>query len=238
LVIGVLAVALAWGGSSGCGEDECADVTCSGHGACVVDDDRGEAQCDCETGYVAVGLECESVCADVSCGGVGTCEVTAAGEPWCDCDPGYESDGLECVDLDGFLDGADEATCDDTVDECNQTLSGVCTLDDTSYAEGDLSEELRIFVPAEKDDLVTVSLLFLTRPTEGSVTIDHCQAEGAIVASDSENIPLADYQAPGGPRVIEGSLTAVLEGGMLVRIRSDNGAEATYVVRAEASPAE
>ena len=37
--------------------DPCDGVTCSGHGDCVVTD--GQASCDCEEGYHAVGLDCE-----------------------------------------------------------------------------------------------------------------------------------------------------------------------------------
>ena len=47
--------------------DPCDGVTCSGHGECVVTD--GQASCDCEEGYHAVGLDCEE---DQTTSGVST----------------------------------------------------------------------------------------------------------------------------------------------------------------------
>ncbi len=67
---------------SSCGEDtptkvnKCKDVTCSGHGTCVVENDT--ATCECDNGYVVSGFECitESKCANVTCDDWKTCNET------------------------------------------------------------------------------------------------------------------------------------------------------------------
>jgi len=53
-VVGLLAC-----GRQGFYETPCQDVTCSGHGTCVVLDDA--PRCLCDRGYHEVGLGCEPV---------------------------------------------------------------------------------------------------------------------------------------------------------------------------------
>ncbi len=72
----------------------CQDVTCSGHGTCVV---LGDApRCLCDRGYHEDGLSCvpdaAGPCQGVDCSGHGRC-VLLDGTPVCICDPGYQSDG-------------------------------------------------------------------------------------------------------------------------------------------------
>ncbi|MBM4370776.1 MAG: hypothetical protein FJ098_03935 [Deltaproteobacteria bacterium] len=97
-----------WGPCEGCPDvHPCEGVTCSGHGTCGIFD--GEAVCDCESGYVPSGLDCEPKictpdCTGRDCGSDGcdgTCGV---------CDPDQECvEGLcSCVpDCAGWVCGAD-----------------------------------------------------------------------------------------------------------------------------------
>ncbi len=78
----------------------CAGVNCSFDGDCVEVD--GSAQCDCDDGFVAQGLECvpESApdpCDDFHCGSHGSCELDTSNNPFCDCDDGYEDHQDTCV---------------------------------------------------------------------------------------------------------------------------------------------
>ncbi len=69
--------------------DPCADVHCSGHGTCRIND--GLAVCACDEGYHAEGLACiEDVCAGFQCSEHSSCQETD-GEPVCICDPGFEA---------------------------------------------------------------------------------------------------------------------------------------------------
>ena len=93
---------------SGCGRqdnfNECADVDCSGHGTCLVE--QGSPTCRCDPGYspAASGWLCidtasASPCAGITCSGHGTC-VALGGSPLCKCNAGYtlSTDGLKCTD--------------------------------------------------------------------------------------------------------------------------------------------
>lgn len=51
----------------------CAGVTCSSHGTCKVDPSTGQAFCECELYYKAVGLSCIPACDGVSCPQGQTC---------------------------------------------------------------------------------------------------------------------------------------------------------------------
>ncbi|MBN2695283.1 hypothetical protein JXR93_11535 [bacterium] len=77
----------------------CDGVTCSSHGSCVVED--LSAVCNCDTGYVADGLNCiEEVvnpCEGVTCSGHGSC-ANNNGVAVCNCDSGYSAQELTCVE--------------------------------------------------------------------------------------------------------------------------------------------
>ena len=84
--------------------DACADIHCSGHGTCLME--QGAPTCKCDPGYspVASGWLCidtasSSPCAGVTCSGHGTC-LALGGSPSCQCNAGYtkSSDGLKCGD--------------------------------------------------------------------------------------------------------------------------------------------
>ncbi|HOX47208.1 MAG TPA: hypothetical protein PK668_26675 [Myxococcota bacterium] len=87
--------------------DPCAGVTCSGHGTCRAVA-GAQAECACEAGYVAAGLECvpdTDDCTGQTCSGHGTCHAwparpPAPAAPVCACDGGYTPStraGLDCV---------------------------------------------------------------------------------------------------------------------------------------------
>lgn len=102
--------------------EPCADVRCSGHGRCVVED--GRAVCDCDPGYVSAGTECVG-------GGDGDGD-SDAGDP-CEgviCPPGELCQRGECVpeeadaDLDGYparddCDDGDPSVHPGAVERCN-----------------------------------------------------------------------------------------------------------------------
>ena len=84
--------------------DACADIQCSGHGTCLIE--QGAPTCRCDPGYspAASGWLCidtssASPCAGVSCSGHGTC-LALGGSPTCECNTGYtrSADGLKCSD--------------------------------------------------------------------------------------------------------------------------------------------
>jgi len=105
----------------GCGGtiDPCAGVSCSDHGRCQL---AGHlANCQCDPGYYADGLECllEEPCAHIDCGGHGGC-VLHDGRPACVCEEGFHAAGLYCV--------GDQDPCDGV--DCNG--HGTCTLQDGS----------------------------------------------------------------------------------------------------------
>jgi predicted acyl esterase len=78
--------------------DPCADVDCSGHGACTTVD--GQAACACFEGYEPEGLSCVEVqpdpCEGITCSGQGACTLVD-GEPACACLTGYQQVNLECL---------------------------------------------------------------------------------------------------------------------------------------------
>lgn len=82
--------------STGTSTDACSGVTCSGHGHCATD--MGPAQCACDAGYHAAGLDCvaDQTCAGVSCGNCGTCQVQG-GVATCTCPQDYTRQGNDCV---------------------------------------------------------------------------------------------------------------------------------------------
>ncbi|HSA24339.1 MAG TPA: hypothetical protein P5076_22950, partial [Myxococcota bacterium] len=100
LALACLAAACGGGGN---GQDACAEVTCSGHGACSVE--AGQASCTCDAGYVPSqdGLGCElanqTACTGETCSGHGRCRLDADEQPYCECAAGYSPapTGLECV---------------------------------------------------------------------------------------------------------------------------------------------
>jgi len=78
----------------------CLNVTCSNHGTCV--ENGGQAQCLCESSYVADGLNCvseEDPCIGVDCSGHGVCELVNE-VATCACNPGYVAEALSCVEQD------------------------------------------------------------------------------------------------------------------------------------------
>jgi len=103
-------------------DDPCDGVTCSGNGTCVMVE--AAAECDCDAGYDAVGLECVlDPCYHVDCSDHGDCIVTE-GTAACDCDDGYEPDGLECV-----LDPCYQVDCSDHGDCIVTDDTAVCDCD-------------------------------------------------------------------------------------------------------------
>ena len=107
-------------------EGPCDGVECSNHGDCVVTD--GKAECDCDKGYEAKGLECvEDPCAGVAC------------EDWEQC-----NDKGECELQDGKCVENDDCTspekCDIVAHDCiedkcasvNCGNGGVCTIESGS----------------------------------------------------------------------------------------------------------
>ena len=78
-------------------QELCPADSCSGHGECVVEDDR--PRCDCDEHYVSVGLQCAVNCLAIDCSGRGGCVVNG-NEPECICDQGYwplsPDEGLGC----------------------------------------------------------------------------------------------------------------------------------------------
>jgi hypothetical protein len=83
---------------------ECAGVTCSGHGRCVVVQGMpNEPLCQCDAGYQVMGrTSCVAPadpCMNVDCNTGGTCAV-AGGTAVCACGPGFQPSGrTRCVPL-------------------------------------------------------------------------------------------------------------------------------------------
>lgn len=88
-----------WGGGGGDAAPDapgsCAGVTCSGHGTCSVGD--AGATCKCDSGYHAVGADCQvdQSCTGMDCGSCGTCKVVG-GVASCECPTGYVWQGGKC----------------------------------------------------------------------------------------------------------------------------------------------
>ncbi|MFH1530861.1 MAG: hypothetical protein ABIK09_09040 [Pseudomonadota bacterium] len=107
----------AWGPCEGCPEvHPCDDVDCGGHGACELF--GGEAVCNCESGYLPVGLDCKPKdctpdCTGKDCGSDG-CDGSCGA-----CDPTQECVDGSCLcapDCDGKVCGDDG--CGDVCGEC------------------------------------------------------------------------------------------------------------------------
>jgi GH15 family glucan-1,4-alpha-glucosidase len=108
-VIFCLAVALLGSGCSGCdaqADDACIGVDCSLHGSCRVE--SGAAVCECDQGFVALGLVCHADwCAGLAClngdciqnAELGACRCQAGwdGELCNTCAAGYHSDNGACL---------------------------------------------------------------------------------------------------------------------------------------------
>ena len=84
--------------------DACADVSCSGHGTCVMQQETPTCRCDpgfspAASGWLCIDTSAGSPCAGVTCSGHGTC-VALGGSPACNCSAGYKksADGLSCQD--------------------------------------------------------------------------------------------------------------------------------------------
>ena len=111
------------------GSAPCDGVTCSGHGTCRVS--GGQAECVCDPGYHAQGLECVAdadPCDGVTCSGHGTCRVSG-GQAECVCDPGYHAQGLACVEDGGtcppaLADRVTVTTLDVSPDQVNTSAGG------------------------------------------------------------------------------------------------------------------
>jgi len=105
----------------------CKDVTCDGHGACVVAD--GNASCDCDDGYYENNyVNCletnpDDPCAGIACDGHGACILDVTLDPMCVCDDGYHLVGdTHCIENDPD-DPCVGVTCSD---------HGTCMLDDVT----------------------------------------------------------------------------------------------------------
>jgi hypothetical protein len=77
----------------------CENITCSGHGMCVLIDD--EPVCKCNSGYQAKGLECieiEQACEEFECPANSFC-IMEGGKPTCKCNNGYVFNRMktECI---------------------------------------------------------------------------------------------------------------------------------------------
>jgi GH15 family glucan-1,4-alpha-glucosidase len=97
-------VSVAAGCGDGGGSTACQAIDCSRHGSCVIE--GGAAQCRCDTGYMALGIECQpDPCAARQCDhgtcrqAYGLCECAAGwGGAACDaCAPGYHLEGGDCM---------------------------------------------------------------------------------------------------------------------------------------------
>jgi hypothetical protein len=111
--------------------NKCDGVTCSGKGACVVND-SGKAQCNCFDGYIANDLECKSACDGIECSNHGTCKLEA-GAATCECDDGYEAYGTDCLDKSDLCNGVtcgDHGTCKIVDDKAT------CTCDEGYSSDG------------------------------------------------------------------------------------------------------
>jgi hypothetical protein len=82
--------------------DPCLNITCSGHGTCLVDPVTDTAYCSCNQGYEVEGLNClisTDPCAGINCSDHGTC-TPLNDLPTCVCENGFAVAGvagLECV---------------------------------------------------------------------------------------------------------------------------------------------
>ncbi len=103
----------------------CKDVTCSGHGTCIVENDA--AKCNCQSGFHAEALECvedetANPCKDVTCSGHGAC-VVENNAAKCDCNDGFHAEVLECVqdevDLCAGKTCSNHGTCEPATGNCN-----------------------------------------------------------------------------------------------------------------------
>jgi hypothetical protein len=83
--------------------ETCEGVTCSGHGKCILK--QNKPICECEPGYRPQGLECikaDDPCEGYNCPTNSSCQVYE-GRPVCVCNPGYIPDAsrTRCVKEDG-----------------------------------------------------------------------------------------------------------------------------------------
>ena len=128
-------------GSVGCDEGSeaptlCDQVTCGGHGACLVV--QGAPSCLCEPGYHAEGLNCvedgtTGPCYEVDCSGHGQC-VEVAGSPTCQCFAGYHPEGLACVE--DPVDPCDGVTCSGHGQCVEANGSATCNCNTGYHPEG------------------------------------------------------------------------------------------------------
>ncbi len=117
--------------------NNCANVTCSGHGKCFLN--NGQAFCDCEDGYEAEGIECKlksasDLCADIDCSGHGKCFIDD-GYAMCECDDGYvREDFYYCEKIEE--DPCVNVGCSYRGTCRNDNGKAVCDCDDGYKAEG------------------------------------------------------------------------------------------------------
>ncbi|HEY3355408.1 MAG TPA: glycoside hydrolase family 15 protein [Polyangia bacterium] len=100
----LLVLVLAAGCGDGGGGDACPGIDCSRHGTCVTA--GGAPQCQCDPGYMALGIECQpDPCAARQCGhgscrpayGLCECEAGFAGAACDHCAAGYHLEGGDCM---------------------------------------------------------------------------------------------------------------------------------------------
>jgi len=99
-VVAILGGLLALAGCHEGGEtDPCSDVECSGHGECVPIAEGTRAECRCDTGFRAEGLECIAVAGD------GDVDSDVDSDVDADSDGDGDIDGDADADSDGDADG-------------------------------------------------------------------------------------------------------------------------------------
>jgi hypothetical protein len=128
-------------GAAGCDEGSqtsalCDQVTCGGHGACLLI--QGAPSCLCEPGYHAEGLNCvedgtTGPCFEVDCSGHGQC-IEVAGAATCQCFAGYHAEGLACVE--DPVDPCDGVSCSGHGECIVSGGQAACVCDSGYHAEG------------------------------------------------------------------------------------------------------